>query len=153
MIKFLDIIWWDYLRDEQINSTKFHKKIQLGMKIIGKKKWVLISVFPFYTFLFLCSFHFFSFYTFLPWQQWQRYAYSLWFTHPMLLLCVRESPCVIFSNSLLLLLGEWMNKSAGLAFTPHVIHITIGEVCAMLIFLLIYRQLHTDICKLPLSQI
>lgn len=63
----------------------------------------------------------------------------------MLLLCVRESPCVIFSNSLLLLLGEWMNKSAGLAFTPHVIHITIGEVCAMLIFLLIYRQLHIQI--------
>lgn len=30
------------------------------------------------------------------------------------------------------ILGEWMNNSAGIAFTPHVIHVAPGEVCLSL---------------------
>jgi len=28
--------------------------------------------------------------------------------------------------------GEWMNSSAGVAFSPHVISIEVGEVCYIL---------------------
>jgi len=35
----------------------------------------------------------------------------------------------------LLTAGEWMNTSAGLAFTPHVIHISVGEVMSSLVLL------------------
>ena len=29
-------------------------------------------------------------------------------------------------------IGEWMNNSAGMAFSPHVITIGVGEVCYIL---------------------
>ena len=35
-------------------------------------------------------------------------------------------------NFALQLAAEWMSKSAGLAFAPHVIHIAVGEVCYVL---------------------
>lgn len=32
------------------------------------------------------------------------------------------------------LVGDWMNNTAGLAFTPHVIHSGVGEVGSLLVF-------------------
>lgn len=42
---------------------------------------------------------------------------------------IYEYKLILFPNDNCCLAGEWMNKSAGLAFTPHIINIAIGEVC------------------------
>lgn len=36
--------------------------------------------------------------------------------------------------------GDWMNSTAGLAFTPHIIHVGVGEVCNIPLFLPAYHM-------------
>ena len=52
---------------------------------------------------------------------------------------------ILLSLRFLPWLGEWMNSSAGLAFTPHVLHVGVGEVCFYLEFVLYFLSGH---CKI-----
>lgn len=40
--------------------------------------------------------------------------------------------------------GDWMNNTAGLAFTPHVIHSGVGEVGSLFVYLLPLNFLNVE---------